>query len=437
MRHAASILAAIALAASALTPSVTTAQAGDTATIAPRSLFAGSDALAAFAPSWDIEVKSYETQRRVAHYLDVFSGRARERVTEWLERGSRYESLIRAKFKEGGLPGDMYYLALVESGFDPNAYSKAAAVGMWQFMTGTGRDMGMRIDWWVDERRDPVKSTGAAVRFIRDLRDRFGSMYLAAAAYNGGPGRVARGLVRYAGDLEGKEGDDAFFVLADKAYLKNETRDYVPQLIAAALIAKDPSRYGMEVHARPAFAYDSVTVAASTPLAAVAKAAGVATADIKELNPHLLRGMTPPRDSTRVRIPIGTASGFDASLALLSRDERLATRTVESKKGETAKSVGHAHGISEIAIVAFNPKLTRLKSGRLVPGQSVLVPTAAVAAASLSVPDPSIQRYPTISKKKKAHQAKSAAKSKKGARKKLATRRAATPAKKRASRVSP
>ena len=126
-------------------------------------------------------------------------------------------------------------------------------------MTSTARDMGLRVDRWVDERRDPVRSTGAAVRFIRGLRDEFGSLYLAAAAYNGGPGRVSRGLARYADDLEGTPGDDAFFVLAEKDYLRNETREYVPQLIAAALIAKEPTRYGMSLHSLPPFAYDSVS----------------------------------------------------------------------------------------------------------------------------------------------------------------------------------
>jgi len=200
---------------------------------------------AAAEVSWDMDVRVYETQERVAHYVGLFSGRAKERITDRLTAGSRYEPMIRAKMKAGGVPEDMYYLALVESGFDPNAYSRAAAVGMWQFMTSTARDMGMRVDWWVDERRDPVKSTSAAVRFIRGLRDQFGSLYLAAAAYNGGPGRVARGMTKFAGDMQGAQGEDAFFVLAEKDYLKNETREYVPQLIAAALIGKEPARYGM------------------------------------------------------------------------------------------------------------------------------------------------------------------------------------------------
>src|SRR4029078_5963225 len=108
--------------------------------------------------------------------------------------------MIRAKMRDGGLPEDMYYLALIESGFDPNAYSRAAAVGMWQFMTSMGRDMGLRIDWWIDERRDPFKSTTAAVKFIKGLNEQFGSLYLAAAAYNGGTGRVERGVCRYTGE---------------------------------------------------------------------------------------------------------------------------------------------------------------------------------------------------------------------------------------------
>ena len=133
------------------------------------------------------------------HYVSVFSGPSRERVSERLSAGTRYEAMIRAKLRAGGLPEDMYYLALVESGFNPHAYSRAAAVGMWQFMTTTARGMGLKVDWWVDERRDPVRSTDAAVRFLRGLNEQFGSMYLAAAAYNGGPGRIQRGLARIEG----------------------------------------------------------------------------------------------------------------------------------------------------------------------------------------------------------------------------------------------
>jgi membrane-bound lytic murein transglycosylase D len=345
-------------------------------------------------PTWDMDVRSYETQERVAHYVTMFTGRAKERIAERLQRGTRYEPMIRAKMKAGGLPEDMYYLALVESGFDPHAYSRAAAVGMWQFMTSTARDMGLRVDRWVDERRDPVRSTGAAVRFIRGLREEFGSLYLAAAAYNGGPGRVSRGLARYADDLEGTPGDDAFFVLAEKDYLRNETREYVPQLIAAALIAKEPTRYGMTLHALPPFAYDSVRVHGGTPIAAIAKAAHASTHDILDLNPHLLRGMTPPREDFQVRVPVGAAAGFDSALAALPEAELKTTVGLETKKGQTAAGLAEAHGISVAAFKAFNPNLERLKSGRLAPGQYVVFPTPAVASASLDIPDPAIEKYP-------------------------------------------
>jgi membrane-bound lytic murein transglycosylase D len=355
-------------------------------------------------PTWDMDVRAYETQDRVAHYVNMFSGRSRERIADRLERGTRYEPMIRAKMKAGGLPEDMYYLALVESGFDPHAYSKAAAVGMWQFMTSTARDMGMRVDWWVDERRDPVRSTSAAVRFIRGLRDQFGSLYLAAAAYNGGPGRVSRGLARYADDLENTAGDDAFFVLAEKDYLRNETREYVPQLIAAALIAKEPARYGMTIHTLPPLAYDSVRVPPSTPLAAIAKAAHASTRDVLDLNPHLLRGMTPPRESYLVRVPAGAATSFDSAFSSLPDADRAATRRLETKKGDRAERIASDHGISVFALEGFNPNLRRLKpSGKLVAGQILVIPTPAVASASLVVPNPAIEKYPNSTARRKVH----------------------------------
>ena len=372
---------------------------GDSLAVAPA---AAAEPLA--EPTWDMDVRSYETQDRVAHYVTMFSGRGRERIAERLSQGSRYEPMIRARMKAGGLPEDMYYLALVESGFDPNAYSRAAAVGMWQFMTSTGRGMGMRIDWWVDERRDPVRSTRAAVRFIRGLRDQFGSLYLAAAAYNGGPGRVARGLAKYSDDLEQAQGEDAFFILADKDYLKNETREYVPQLIAAALVAKAPARYGMVVRTLPPFAYDSVKVAGGSPLAAIAKAAGTSVTVIRELNPHFLRGMTPPGDRMQLRIPVGAAARFDSSFAALSKEDRTATRTVVSRKGQTVDAIADAYGISSDALEGFNPRLRRLRpSGKLVPGQRLVLPTPAVAAAALRVPDPSIEKYGRSTRRLRTH----------------------------------
>ena len=345
-------------------------------------------------PTWDIDVRSYETTERVEHYLRVFSGSAREHIVAQLEEGSRFEPMIRAKMRAGGLPEDMYYLALIESGFDPNAYSRAAAVGMWQFMASTARDMGLRVDWWVDERRDPIKSTTAAVGFLRGLKEQLGSLYLAAAAYNGGPGRIARGLTRYADDLEGTSGDDKFFALADKDFLPRETRQYVPQLIAAALIAKEPQRYGMTIRTLPPFAYDSVRVGPAIPVAAIAKASGATVSQILDLNPQILRGMTPPRDSIRVRIPVGSASAFDSLLRALPQEERVGVKRVLSKKGDYPETVAERYGIRTRQVLLFNPKAERSKkTGRLAAGQVLLIPTAAVAAAATDAPDPSIERY--------------------------------------------
>lgn len=358
-----------------------------------------SAAASSSAPSWDISVREYESTNRVEHYVRIFSGSAKEHIQQRLERGTRYEPMIRAKMREGGLPEDMYYLALIESGFDPNAYSRAAAVGMWQFMTSTGRDMGLRVDWWIDERRDPVKSTNAAVRFIKGLREQFGSLYLAAAAYNGGPGRIARGLTRYAGDLEGTTGEDLFFALAEKDYLRSETREYVPQLIAAALIAKEPEKYGVHFNTLAPFAYDSVRVGGATPLAAIASASDAGVDTIRELNPQVLRGMTPPRDSTWIRIPLGSADSFPDRFASLPKSEKAGLFSVESKKGQILETIAEKNGISAHKLELYNPSLKHYKSGRLVPGQMVLVPTAAVASAATAVPDPAIERYGGASSK--------------------------------------
>jgi membrane-bound lytic murein transglycosylase D len=344
-------------------------------------------------PSWDIDVHSYETTTRVAHYVSRFTGPSREYIASRLSTGTKYESMIRDALRKGGIPEDMYYLALVESGFNPNAYSSAAAVGMWQFMTTTARGMGLRVDWWVDERRDPIRSTKAAVLFLGGLREQFGSIYLAAAAYNGGPGRIARGLTRYADDLDGTEGDDLFFALAEKNYLRSETREYVPQIIAAALIAKEPARYGIEVRTLPAYVYDSVRVPALTSLAAVARAAGTTLSALKELNPQILRGMMPPRDSVSLRLPLGSGERFDSAFAGIPDSLRAGARVVRTKGGETPQKLAKLTGVASKQIGVFNKSLKRAKNGTYLAGQVVYVPTADAVAGATSVPDPSIERY--------------------------------------------
>ncbi len=351
-------------------------------------------------PVWDIDVRSYETHARVQHFIGLFAGRVRAEFQKSLQRQTRYDALIRQKLREGGLPEDLTFLALIESWYDPNAYSKAAAVGMWQFMAGTGRGVGLRVDWWVDERRDPVRATEGAVKLLAGLRTQFGSLFLAAAAYDGGDGRVSRGLVRYASKIAGVEGEDKFFTLAETKYLRPETRDYVPKIIAAALVGKEPARYGITFDSLPPLTFDSVRVGGATPIAAIANASGAATSAVRELNFHLLRGMTPPGDSFWVRVPSGAAEGFDERFAALEPSERAAVRALTTKKGESMASIAKKNGITAKQLVWYNPRAERLKSGNLVAGQAILLPSRQTVSAAVDVPNPSIERYPRKPKPK-------------------------------------
>ncbi len=355
---------------------------------------AASDPPVPPTPTWDLEVESNASRERVAYFVDVFTGRLREAFQKALSRQTEFAPLIEARLRAAGLPLDLTYLAFVESYYDPQAYSRAAAVGMWQFMTRTARGVGLRVDWWVDERRDPVRSTEGAVRLLSSLHDEFGSLFLAAAAYNGGSGRVSRGLAEFAARLEGVEGEDRFFALSDTRYLRAETRDYIPKIIAAALVAKQPDRYGLMVDSVPPFTFDTVRVAGGTPLAAVAAAAPTSVDSVRDLNPHILRGMVPEGDSMWVRVPPGAAEGFLDRFSGLDSTVRVAVTRVKSKKGESMASIARRHGLTSKQLGWFNPKVARLKSGNLVTGQTILVPSRAVAAAARDVPDPAIERYP-------------------------------------------
>ncbi|MBL8959638.1 MAG: transglycosylase SLT domain-containing protein [Gemmatimonadetes bacterium] len=342
--------------------------------------------------SWDLDVLSYATHEQVARYVTLFSGRARDRIQSRLTRGKAYEPMIREKFRAGGIPEDLYYLALVESGFDPHAYSRAAAVGMWQFMSSTARGVGLRVDHWVDERRDPVRATDAAAKFLNLLYQQFGSYYLAAAAYNGGPGRVSRGLAKFQDELEEVAGDDRFFALAQQSYLRPETRNYVPQLIAAALIGKEPARYGLAVaDSVTPFAYDSVQVPALTSLGLAAQLIGRPVAEVRDLNSHLLRGVTPPSGNDQLRLPPGTRELFTAAWDTLPVEQRRAFITVRAKKGQTLATLARAHGVDARRLAWYNPGV--VASRRLAAGRELLVPAPHVIAASRDVPNPSIERY--------------------------------------------
>jgi membrane-bound lytic murein transglycosylase D len=359
-------------------------EASATAPLADAAIGAPGDEVASLdadAVTWDFDVQTYASHPRVQYYLNYFQAMAPSRLAVVLERGARYEPMIRGRLAAEGLPGDLFYLAMIESGWSSEAVSRAYAVGMWQFMRGTGRGYGLRVDTWVDERRDPVKATDAAARHLRDLRERFGSLYLAAAAYNAGAGTVSRGLGRLepAEEMEEAEeaGDAAFFRLAETRLLRHETRDYVPKLIAAAIIAKQPARYGIATSPVQAFAYDSLVVSDATGLDVVARLADVSLGEIRDLNPQYLRLATPPGSESVIRLPAGTGASTAASYQQLPAGERVQYLTHVLRRRERMTTVAANYRIPLAELRAANPKVG--SSPRT--GTRLVVPTVAIPSA--------------------------------------------------------
>jgi membrane-bound lytic murein transglycosylase D len=348
----------------------------------------GSAAVARF----DIDVTSFAAHRRVLEYLHFFQVDARDRFSIWLSRLGRYEGMIRARLRSRGLPEDLIYLTLIESGLSNTAVSRAKAVGMWQFMAATGRGYGLVIDPWVDERRDPFKATEAAVNHLAYLVERLGSVYLAAAAYNAGAGRVERGIGRLPGEVDSLT-DHVFFQLSDRRYLKRETRDYVPKLIAAALIAKQPERYGFtDIVPLGALVFDEVMVPDASGLDVIARLADTSVAALLELNPHFVRGVTPPGRAVTVRVPRGTGSLVAQRYADLPVTERVTFVDHYVTRGETLSEIARRYRVSQAMIQAANP---RLRPRALRVGQRLIVPMSGriVPPSAWSAPhEPSIRR---------------------------------------------
>jgi membrane-bound lytic murein transglycosylase D len=321
---------------------------------------------------FDIDVTSFAAHRRVLEYLHFFQVDAADRFTIWLSRLGRYEGMIRARLRARGLPEDLVYLTLIESGLSNTAVSRAKAVGMWQFMASTGRGYGLIIDPWVDERRDPFKATDAAVNHLADLVERLGSVYLAAAAYNAGAGRVERGVARLPGETPDSLTDEVFFQLASTRILRRETRDYVPKLIAASLIAKQPERYGFtNIQRLPALVFDEVMVPDATGLDVIARLSDTSVAAILELNPHFVRGVTPPGRAVTVRVPRGTGGTVAERYADLPITERITFVDHYVARGETLSEIAQRYRVSHAMIQSANP---RLKARALRVGQRIIVP---------------------------------------------------------------
>ena len=303
---------------------------------------------------------------KVEFFIKYFQTRGRKHFEKWLARSERYLPMLKDIFRQSGLPEDLAYLPLIESGFNPNAKSRARAVGMWQFMKWTGKKYGLQVNSWIDERRDPEKATWAAARYLKDLYGLFNSWHLAAASYNAGEGRVMRALKKH-------KTDDFWVVAKQKRALKKETRDYIPKYIAALLIAKEPAKYGFtDIEYQPQITYGKVNIPVATDLRVIAKACECSFDDIKELNPQLLKWFTPPTGSEyEIKVPKEKVEVFQANFATIPPQERLNFLTHKVKKGETLSLIAKKYNTSMESILYLN----KLKSTRNVrAGTEIIVP---------------------------------------------------------------
>ncbi|MDB4949102.1 MAG: Membrane-bound lytic murein transglycosylase, partial [Gemmatimonadetes bacterium] len=291
-----------------------------------------AEAEGATGATWDIPMVRNAS---VDRFVDMFQGKQQDRMALYLKRSGRYEGMIRAKLRARGMPEDLLYLSMIESGFNPTARSHAEAVGLWQFMDGTARGYGLRVDGWVDERRDPEKSTDAALRYLRDLHSTFGSWYLAAAAYNSGENRVKRVMKEETGSEKGDE--TSFWRIRFR--LPAETREYVPLLLAAALVGKEPGKYGLgEVPRWLPLETDTVQVPGEVSLNAVAQAAGVSGEALAKLNPALVRKATPPgKKLFSVLIPQGHTEQFAAAFPEVYVKEQVRIAAEQARQREIAR----------------------------------------------------------------------------------------------------
>ena len=310
---------------------------------------------------------------QVEYFLDYFQTKMPKRFSLWLSRSGRYIPMIKKILNEQGLPEDLIYLAMIESGFSNKAYSRAQAAGMWQFIRETGQRYGLKVNSWVDERKDPVKSTQAAARHLSDLFKRFGSWYLAAAGYNAGEGKITRALAMY-------NAQDYWDITAEhRSYIKDETKQYVPKMIAAALIAKEPEKYGFHgLSYQPPLTYEEVTLPGAVELKDVASASGVELSQLVDLNPELKRWITPPGESEyRLRIPPGSKERLMENYAqLIKLKPRVVYARHQVKKGERFAAIARKYGVKAATIAKVNRvKLTAYPAA----GSLLLIPQKGLA----------------------------------------------------------
>lgn len=314
---------------------------------------------------------------KVLSYIEVFQGRLRGYIAEGLQRGAPYLPMIQSVFRAEGLPLDLAYIPLIESAFKPNALSRAKARGVWQFMLGTARENGLRHDWYVDERSDPEKATRAAAKYLKTLHSMFdGDWYLALASYNGGPGRVQRAMKR--------SGRDDFWSLTKTTrYLPRETREYVPMILAAIVIARNPAQYGFEIPAAEPPAVETVSLPGALDLRRIAEWAGTSIDDIQALNPELRRWTTPVRASGyQLRVPAGTAEVLNARLEESSPDDFATLNWYTIRRGDTLTKIAHKLGVRMSDLAEANYLSVR---SRLQIGQRLMIPRAPAALMAARV----------------------------------------------------
>jgi membrane-bound lytic murein transglycosylase D len=313
-----------------------------------------------------------ELNGRVLTAVDYFqNGRGRNSMSVGLERIGVYRPMVERILKEEGVPLDLIYLAQAESAFVPRAISRAKARGMWQFISSRGKEYGLRQTWWIDERSDPEKSTRAAARHLNDLFMEFNDWYLAMAAYNAGPLRIEQALKR--------TGSTTFWELADKRALPKETINYVPTIVALAIIGRDPGQYGFNVEPDPPLDIERVSLEKATDLRVIAENLGVPLDLLKDLNPHVLRWTTPPDDPDfELILPKGYSDKFTEKVVTLPENERILWRYHDVKKGETLSIIARSFGVSVNDLTQAN-KISAKSPLRV--GQELLIPMSGATRA--------------------------------------------------------
>jgi membrane-bound lytic murein transglycosylase D len=278
----------------------------------------------------------------------LFTTLMKPRFSMWLERSGRYIEAMQEILKEKNMPPELVFLPIVESGFNPKAYSRARAAGPWQFISGTAKRYGLVIDWWRDERKDPLKSTVAAARYLNDLYEMFGSWSLALAAYNAGEGKIAKALR--------KSSSDDFWPLLGTKYIRKETKDYVPHYIAATMIANTPEEYGFaDLAYHEPFEYEEVVLYVPVDLDVIAECAGTDIDTIRDLNPELRRWSTPPNVSEyTLRIPAGKADAFIEKLSKIADESLFSYDVYTIKKNDNLKKIAAKVKVPVSAILELN-----------------------------------------------------------------------------------